>query len=65
MDLLSRIAGWLGENEATISAVVNRDLLRPGLGAEIDRSVLYGVGGTNCSSAQALAWTSDSSVRIG
>jgi hypothetical protein len=22
MDLLSRIAGWLGENEATISAVV-------------------------------------------
>ena len=22
MDLLSRIAGWLGENEATISAVI-------------------------------------------
>jgi hypothetical protein len=28
MDLLSRIAGWLGENEATISAVVGIAALR-------------------------------------
>jgi len=27
MDLLSRIAGWLGENEATISAVVGITVL--------------------------------------
>jgi hypothetical protein len=36
MDLPSRIAARLGESEATISAVVNREVLWPGLGAEID-----------------------------
>jgi len=46
MDLLSRIAGWLGENEATISAVVGITVLAGLLFAGVRWLVLRGTAAT-------------------
>jgi hypothetical protein len=46
MDLLSRIAGWLGENEATISAVVGIAVLAGIVFAGVRWLLLRGSAGT-------------------
>jgi len=61
MDLLLRIAGWLGENEATISAVVGLSVLAGLVFAGL-RSLLRPRDESSAANAASLAAESDSEV---
>ena len=63
MDLLSRIASWLGENEATISAVVGITVLAGVVFAGL-RSLVRQRGETAQQTAPSAAMKNPASLRL-